>query len=314
MFSKRISFVIPCYKSREKLDELVVSILSTYSKSNFEIILVCDDPDASTDSTWDRIKKLCQQSSKIRCFLLGKNYGQHMATLYGIQQSSGEIVVTMDDDGQHLTPEVSRLLNELEKGFDVVYGQARINEHGKIRNFLSIFFKELITITKLSSRGNSISSFRAFKKEIISEHDITNNYSGTVDAILEWRTNRITSVKIEMLKRKGSKSNYTFFSLFRYSLDMASRTSDALMVLIIYLGMLGSFISLVLMVFILIAYFTGKILVPGYTSIILSIAFSSSLGFSLLGLIGRLSSLNYLKLNGKDLIWVREKIDSNIIQ
>ena len=70
-----------------------------------------------------------------------RNYGQHNALLCGIRAARYEIVVTMDDDLQHPPEELPKLLAELNRGFEVVYGAPEKEQHGLWRDLASVFTK-----------------------------------------------------------------------------------------------------------------------------------------------------------------------------
>ena len=66
-----------------------------------------------------------------------RNYGQHNALLCGIRAAKYDVVVTIDDDLQHPPEEIPRLLEQLEHGFDVVYGAPEKEQHEFMRALAS---------------------------------------------------------------------------------------------------------------------------------------------------------------------------------
>ena len=94
-----MSAVIPVFNAESILPRLVerlVSVLSACAE-HFEIILVND---GSRDRSWAVIAELAQQHPRVRGLDLQRNVGQQNALLAGIRVARGEIVVTLDDDGQ----------------------------------------------------------------------------------------------------------------------------------------------------------------------------------------------------------------------
>lgn len=95
-----ISVAIPCYNSSKTLPLVVDEIrksLSDKPEYDYEIVLVNDH---SPDSTFEVIRDLCKNDSKIVGVDLSKNYGQASAQMAAINYVKGDIVVFMDDDGQ----------------------------------------------------------------------------------------------------------------------------------------------------------------------------------------------------------------------
>ena len=97
------------------------------SRLEHEIILVND---GSRDRSWEIISELSSRFPAVRGLNLMRNYGQHNALLCGIRAAKYDVIVTMDDDLQHPPEEIPRLLEQLEQGFDVVYGAPKANRTG----------------------------------------------------------------------------------------------------------------------------------------------------------------------------------------
>ena len=118
---KLVSFVIPCYRSRDTIGGVVEEIGAAMEKLaqvyDYEVILVND---CSPDDTFSQIRKLCRQDERITGVNLAKNFGQHAALMAGFHQVKGDILVCLDDDGQTPADEVGKLLSALEEGADVV--------------------------------------------------------------------------------------------------------------------------------------------------------------------------------------------------
>ena len=117
----KISFVIPCYRSEKTVEKVVDEIEETVPKRpgyDYEIILVND---GSPDNVWDVIKARSEKDPKVTGINLAKNFGQHSALLAGYNHCTGDYVISLDDDGQTPADEMYSLVDELEKGFDIVY-------------------------------------------------------------------------------------------------------------------------------------------------------------------------------------------------
>src|SRR3954452_21106993 len=92
-----ISVVVPVYRSRQSLEELVTrlgDVLGHYDVP-FEILLV---DDGSPDDSWAVVEKLAAENRHVRGVALGRNYGQHNALLAGIRLARHPVVITIDDD------------------------------------------------------------------------------------------------------------------------------------------------------------------------------------------------------------------------
>ena len=136
---KSVSFVIPCYRSELTLPKVIEEIGRTMEdlrkqgrEYSYEIILVND---CSPDDTFSVIRKFCQEDKRIKGVNLARNFGQHAALMAGFHQVRGDVVICLDDDGQTPADEAGKLLEEIEKGSDVVYAKYEHKKHSLFRNF-----------------------------------------------------------------------------------------------------------------------------------------------------------------------------------
>ncbi len=208
MSSLTYSIIIPVYNSGQMLEELFMRIQKILP-GDFEIIFV---DDKSADNSWAILKKLkAENSSLVKIIRLTKNYGQHNATLCGLQHATGEMIITMDDDLQHPPEEIPKLIStQQEQHADLVYG---VNPSGQplLRRIPSSILK---WFTKnILKRNNDWSAFRLMTKKLgdqLAKHE--QGFFILDHSALSF-TNKISFTKIESAKRKKGKSGYTLGKL-----------------------------------------------------------------------------------------------------
>jgi len=306
-FRQAISVVIPCYMSEHSLPIVVEEIQSTFARSlikKYEIILVVDNPD---DLTLDVARNLQTQNSKIIVVELTRNYGQHAAVFAGIENARFPIILTIDDDGQHPSSAIPELLLALECDIDVVYGVAILEKYGSLKSFLSRQVKWFTFKFLGIANARDISAFRIFRKSIFDNVEINRLSNAVVDVVLHWNTNRFATVSVNMRKRKFGKSNYTVFSLTRFSLQIISGYSTRPLRLATILGFLTFIASSTASILLLIEWKIGNITVPGYTTSLLVILSIGSIELITLGIIGEYVGHIHEKAMGKPLFVIRKK-------
>ncbi len=116
------SIVIPVYNSEPLVGETVDRVVEVFSASGlkYELILVND---GSHDGSWNVIADRARAHPQVTAINLLKNYGQHHANLAGFQESTGDYVITMDDDLQNPPEEALKLIDKAMHGHDVVFGK-----------------------------------------------------------------------------------------------------------------------------------------------------------------------------------------------
>ena len=158
-----VSIIIPVYNSEKILTELIDQIkkeVESFSKK-FEVILVND---FSHDDSWKIIKNLSNKYNFIKGIDLKKNYGQHNAIVAGLNFSSGDYMILMDDDLQHNPIYIKNILDELQNGNDVCYVKYLKRKHVFWKKFLS--WLNNATSSFLANKPFNIytSSFKGFNK------------------------------------------------------------------------------------------------------------------------------------------------------
>lgn len=211
--NRLISFVIPCYRSSATLPGVIEEIKDTMDKDikeNFEIVLVND---CSPDDTFETIKGLCEQNSRITGINLAKNFGQHSALMAGFHYAKGDIVVCLDDDGQTPADEVGKLLDGIKNGADVVYAKYIHKHHSSFRNFGSRI-NELMTRIMLGKPKNlRVSSYFAMKKFVMDEMIRYQFAYPYVIGLVLRTTKNIINVEVHHRDRAAGESGYTFGKL-----------------------------------------------------------------------------------------------------
>jgi undecaprenyl-phosphate 4-deoxy-4-formamido-L-arabinose transferase len=126
----------------------------------------------------------------------------------------------MDDDLQNPPEEIPRLLDQLDAGFDVVYGSPTQGAHGVLRNLASFITKLALQNAMGAATARQVSAFRAFRTHL---RDAFNEYRGphvSIDVLLTWGSNRFTSIPVRCDPRTVGTSNYTLSKLVAHALNM----------------------------------------------------------------------------------------------
>ncbi|MBU3660984.1 MAG: glycosyltransferase family 2 protein [Flavobacteriales bacterium] len=300
----KIDIVIPTYNSEASVEILIQRLEEWNQATNFQTHFIFID-DASSDNTFNKLKQSLSNSKlSFEVHGLHKNQGQHTAVALGLGFSSANLVVTMDDDLQHNPFEIERLYQKLIEGnHDLVYGTYASKKHNFLRNLGT---KALQFFLKLTDRDYSmVTSFRIMKKEVCS---CFKNRKSKVYFIEEFLLNASAScgtVTVTHHKREIGESNYSGMRLVKMAvLILLIHSSFPLK----FISRLGVFLSLIFFG-IGIYYIRQKLLFNvelGYTSIIVSIFFSTGLILFSLGTIGEYIRKIWLNNQHLDLIVFKE--------
>ena len=312
----RVSIVIPCYRSELTLGDVVEGLFASLTGPEappeveaMEVVLVVD---GSPDGTAGVARALAQRHPEVRAVELRRNYGQHGALLAGIARAKHEVVVTMDDDGQHLPDQVPLLLAPIAAGrADLVYGIAADEEHGVLRSAASRLVKRGLRAAG-APRAEDSGAFRAFRTELRDGLGHVPDPFASVDVLLSWTTTSVERVTVEMRPRQVGRSSYTFSGLVRHTFNMITGYSNLPLRLVMYLGLLLAGVGFVLAVVVLVRYFSNETTVAGFTTLAAMIAMFSGAQMLSLGIIGEYLGRLHTRSMGKPTYLVRS--DTGIVR
>ena len=288
-----VSVIIPTYNGEKTILKLYQEISKVLKKNkiSFEIIFI---DDSSKDNSFKIINSICNKDKKVKGILLSKNYGQHNAIYCGIQNSKGKYVITMDDDLQHPSFEIPKVLKFLKSGYDVVYAVPKIHKHNFLRNFFSKLTKKIISIMMQNNQAKNI-----------------NNSQINIDSLLFWSTSNFASIKVDHRERKLGKSGYTFFKLMTHTLNLITSFSSLPLKIATFIGLFISLIGFLLILQIFYSYFLHGSQVRGFYFTATIIIVFSGVQLLTLGIIGQYISLIYSKSLSRPTFVITKQINKN---
>ena len=305
----KISFVIPCYRSEKTIRKVVEEISITIKKIknlDYEIILTND---CSPDNVWEEIKKLAAEDPKIKGLSLAKNFGQHAALLAGYSQTTGDLIVSLDDDGQTPIDELDLLLGEIEKGYDVVYAYYEEIKQTTFRRFGSFMATKMAEFMLGAPKGLKGSSFFVAKKFVIDEMIKYDNPYPYLPGLILRVTRNISSVMTHHRPRLEGKSGYSFRRLLGLWINGFTAFSVKPLEIGVYAGGLFAFIGFIYALVTIIRKINNPVIAAGWASIISIILLLGGFILIMLGLIGEYIGRIYICLNKSPQYVIKEETD-----
>lgn len=301
------SVIIPCYNSSQtirKVVELTIEELERLGKTSYEFVLV-DDYSPDQGATVRELESLADKYPCIKVVELARNSGQHNAIMAALNYASGDAMIAMDDDLQTHPSQLPVLLEEFEKGYDIVYGYYPQKKHSLFRNFGSYVNYLSVRILIGKPKDMKTSSFwiiRRFVRDYVIQYQ--SPYTHLQGLFL--RTSRnISCVPIKHYERAVGTSNYTFRKLIQLWSNIMGYSIVPLR-LATYIGYIFSLLGILGAVFIVIR----KLLVPtmamGWPSMMVAICFFSGINLLFLGLIGEYIGRMFLSMGREPQYVIRQ--------
>lgn len=214
-----VSIIIPARNEEVSIPLLYSGIIDNISKitNKFEIIFV---DDGSIDKTLDVLKNLQSKDNKLKIISLRGGFGKSIALKTGFENSSGDIVITMDADLQDNPKDIKKLIDKLNEGYDMVSGWKKIRHDPISKTFPS---KVGNTLTRLLT-GIKIHDlncgFKAYRKCVLKHIKLYGELYKYIPVLAEKQNFKVGEVIITHQSRKYGKSKFGWERNIKGFLDM----------------------------------------------------------------------------------------------
>lgn len=222
-----VSIVVPVYSGEMFLADLVAQVdrVRTMWRDTgvplelAEVILV---DDSAVDGSPEIIDRLAAQYGWVTAIHLMRNFGQHAATIAGILHSSGDWVVTMDEDLQHSPAEIESLIRRaVSDRADIVYAKPAAAVHeARSRDWGSRGFKRLMVFLTGNPNISHFNSFRLLRGSLARAASSVCGHDTYFDVALSWFTKRVSALVLEMKDQRfiaSGRSGYSFRRLLSHA-------------------------------------------------------------------------------------------------
>lgn len=306
---KKISFVIPCYRSEHTLTSVISEIENTMNLLQqyvYEIVLVND---CSPDDTFHVIRQLCEQKPYVRGINLARNFGQHAALMAGMRHTSGDYMVCLDDDGQSPADEVGKLLGKLEEGYDAVYAKYEHKHHSAFRNLGSKVNELMLRVMLDKPASLYVSSYFAVKRFVVEDMvRYENSYPYVIGLVLR-ATKNIANVTVTHRDRMEGKSGYTLKKLLGLWINGFTAFSVKPLRIATLMGAICAAFGFLYGFYTIVKKLVNPEVPLGFSSIMSAIVFFGGMMMLMLGLIGEYIGRIYISLNNSPQYVIKEKIN-----
>ena len=311
-----MAIIVPCFNEREviedtnrKLSSLLKKLIKENLISRNSFIFYVDD--GSADGCWQIIEKICHDEKNKKALKLSRNFGHQNALIAGLSKvdEKCDFVITIDADLQQDIKVISRMIKKYYLGSEIVYG---IRNERKGEPFIKRVTGTLFIKTMKLLGGNIIENHADFR---LMGHK-------ALKALLKYSENNIfirgivpnvgfqtSEVRFNQSERKLGKTKYSLLKMLNLAYSGLTSLTPTPLRFLLLIGFFSTVFSILSAIYVLYAkYFTGHV-VPGYTSIILSIWFFSSFQLMALGLIGEYLSKIFFDVKKRPRYIIEDKID-----
>ena len=278
-----ISVVTSVYKNEDVFDIFISKFYEEFKKndiSKFEIIFVIDE---KQDDSFKKLTKLKDKFSNISVINLTKNFGHHEALMTGIEHAKGKFTFVIDSDLEEDPTIFSDFYKEIKKeNVDLVIGYQKKRKGGVFEKFsgnLAYFYlNKILKIEYPKNPTNASLMTKQFRESLLKHPEKSINYIGLLTIT------GFENVFVEINKYSKSKSTYTLRKKIDHLLNISLTYSSKSLSFLFYVALTNFVLSSSFVLYLIYKYFNSEIL-DGYTSILISVWFFSSIIILFLGVI-----------------------------
>ena len=304
----KISIVVPCYNEEAALPlfyQEVTRVADGMDGVDFEFVFI---DDGSKDNTLPLLRRFAASDSRVRFVSFSRNFGKEAGMLAGLEAATGDYVALMDADLQDppaLLPELYRAVTE--EGYDCA-ATRRTTREGEppIRSFFARLFYKIINRISDADIVDGARDYRLMRRSVVDAILSMREYNRFTKGIFGWVGFRTKWVPFVNVERVAGETKWSFWKLFRYSLEGIIAFSTMPLAIASVLGVIVCLAAFAFVVVVLVKTLAFGDPVGGWPSMMCVILFLGGVQLLCIGILGQYLSRTYLEAKRRPVYLVRE--------
>ena len=305
---KKLSLVVPVYYEQEVILQFLKETKEELEKLSIDSEYVFVD-DGSKDKTVEIIKEQAKLDDRIKLIVFSYNHGKASAVSAAIANATGDYLLYMDPDLQDPPIEISRFLNEIEKGYDLVWGVRK----EKMDSFINKFFSKIFwgTLNKFTGLEipKGIAVMRMFNREFADEFLKYNETNRFIEGIFINISKKWTTIEIGQRERFAGTSKFNFKRKMQLAFDAIFDFSELPLKMTVKFGMTLVVLGIIGLFVLLISKLFFIEFQAGWPSIIASIVIVFGLQLFFIGIVSLYIGRIYKEVKRRPLYSIKDKVN-----
>ena len=308
---KLLSIVVPCYNEQEVLPmfyEEITRVTDQMKKDfpelDFEFLFIND---GSKDRTLEIFHELADKDRRVRYISFSRNFGKESGMYAGLQNAKGDFVVVMDADLQHPPAFLPEMYSYVRNGEYDCATTRRTSRKGesKIRSWFAMKFYKIMNKISQTEIVDGAQDFRFMTRQMVDAILEMAEYNRFSKGIFSWVGFKVKYMPYENVERPAGTTSWSFWGLFKYSLEGIMAFSTAPLALSIFLAILTGCASLVLYILAIVGACAGVFNVP-LLLIIATVLLAGAFNLGCTGILGMYLGKTYMEVKKRPVYIVGE--------
>ena len=294
---EKVSLVVPCYNEEEVLPYFYEEFCRVAKQLSDYIVEVIFIDDGSKDQTLSVVKKFSEKDARVKYLSFSRNFGKEAAIYAGFQYADGEYVAMLDADLQDPPSLLPKMLQAIkEEGYDSV-ATRRVSRKGEppVRSFFARCFYKLMNKISTAEIMDGARDYRLMTRQFKDAILEISEYNRFSKGIFGWVGFKTKWIEFENVERKAGETKWSFWKLFKYSLEGIIGFSTAPLAMVSMLGVGVCMIAFLFLLFILVKTICFGDPVAGWPSMACIILMLGGIQLLCMGILGMYLSKTYLE-------------------
>lgn len=309
-----VTLIVPCYNEQESLPifyEAVCGVAKELPDYDLTLLLVND---GSKDGTLSIMRRLAQQDPRVQYISFSRNFGKEAAMYAGFCNAKGDYVAVMDADMQDPPSLLPQMLDILRKGEVDSVATRRVTREGEppIRSLFARLFYKIINAISDADVVDGARDFRLMRREMVEAIVSMCEYNRFSKGIFGWIGFKTEWLPYKNVERVAGETKWSFFKLFKYSIDGIINFSQAPLAVASWTGIALTFVSFLMVLFVAVRRIVFGDPVAGWASTICIILFIAGIQLLCMGIMGQYLAKTYMEVKRRPHYIVAESSDSEV--
>jgi len=290
----------------EEITKVTGKMSKDYPELTFEYLFIND---GSKDKTLEILRSLAENDSRVRYISFSRNFGKESGMYAGLKGAKGDYIVVMDADLQHPPAFLPEMYSYVRNGEYDCATTRRVSRKGesKIRSAFARLFYKIMNKISQTEIVDGAQDFRFMTRQMVDAILDMTEYNRFSKGIFSWVGFHTRYIEYENVERPAGTTSWSFWGLFKYSLEGIMAFSTAPLAIASMLGILTCAIAFILIIVTIIKSLLGLNDSPdGYPTIICLIFLFSGLQLFSTGILGQYLSKTYLETKKRPVFITKE--------
>ncbi|EJN31113.1 glycosyl transferase [Pseudomonas sp. GM78] len=291
----KVSLIVPVFNEEQAINLFYQAVRRELKLDGVEVEIVFIN-DGSSDGTAAQASALAQVDEQVMLINFSRNFGKEPALFAGLEYASGDAVIPMDVDLQDPISVIPRLIEQWQKGADVVLAKRRDRTSDSyLKRHSAALFYHLLNRISYTRIEENVGDFRLMDRKVVDVIRTLPEHQLFMKGVLSWAGFNTVVVEYERAKRVAGSSKFDVWKLWNLALEGVTSFSTVPLRLWTYVGGgISIFAVLYAVYMVLDKIFFGNS-VPGYPSLMTAILFLGGVQLIGIGILGEYVGRIYIE-------------------